>query len=298
MRILLALTVVLALLGCSRPEEEGKGTSSFSGGPYEESEKLQVSIVPLDPGARDDLVAVVRGSVDRPRYRWQVNSRELSDQGGSRLTAGHFQKGDSVAVSVHLAGQNLTASTRIVNTPPVVVSTKLENSEIYHGIDITLHPEGADIDGDEIRYAYVWRINGQVVVGVGGPVLQGDLFRRGDRIRVEITPFDGEDEGPVYRSPEELIPNGPPRFVSTPPALEDACYRYRAVAEDPDGDDLLFALEKGPQGMSMDVERGLLTWCIRADQAGTHPVRIAVQDAGGLRAWQEFALNVSFDSAR
>jgi hypothetical protein len=87
------------------------------------------------------------------------------------------------------------------------------------------------------------------------------------------------------------VPNAPPRFVSQPPQQFAAYeYRYQVKARDPDGDRLVYSLEKAPQGATIDRGNGLVVWPLTGVPAGNYPLKIVVRDAEGAAASQEFTV--------
>ncbi len=88
-------------------------------------------------------------------------------------------------------------------------------------------------------------------------------------------------------------PSGnPPRFRSLPPketSLGQAV-NYRADAFDPDGTSVRYALTRGPVGMSIHADSGVLSW--RPEQLGQAAIEITAIDEAGERAVQAFTLNV------
>lgn len=95
--------------------------------------------------------------------------------------------------------------------------------------------------------------------------------------------------------PVSAFDNRPPVFESEP-SLEagvDRPWYYQAVAVDPDGDEVSYALVSGPQGMTIDTASGLLSWTPGAGYVGQHQVIIAASDDRGNTARQEFELSVT-----
>ncbi len=90
-----------------------------------------------------------------------------------------------------------------------------------------------------------------------------------------------------------IIPNAPPRIVSTPPEFRGGVYTYQVVAEDVDGDPLAYALAAAPPGMTINAGTGLITWNIDEKNAGSYPVEVIAQDPGGLKASQKYTLTVT-----
>jgi hypothetical protein len=88
--------------------------------------------------------------------------------------------------------------------------------------------------------------------------------------------------------------NRPPRIVSTPPAPKNSeSYTYKVQAIDDDGDDLVYALEAAPTGMTIGERTGRIDWRVPQDQAGVQHVKIVVKDGRGGAALQEFDLHVT-----
>ncbi len=87
--------------------------------------------------------------------------------------------------------------------------------------------------------------------------------------------------------------NSPPVITSTPVTVVGAGehYSYQVVASDPDGDPITFALETGPDGMSIS-DTGLVEWDPTMDDIGDHEVAIVVSDDKGATARQSFTLTV------
>jgi Glucodextranase, domain B/Putative Ig domain/PGAP1-like protein len=84
-----------------------------------------------------------------------------------------------------------------------------------------------------------------------------------------------------------------PALLSTPPsgALVGKALQYQIVAASSDPAGLAFSLSAAPAGMVIDAASGLIRWTPAPDQAGDHPVAIAVTDPKG-QASQSFTLSV------
>ncbi len=114
--------------------------------------------------------------------------------------------------------------------------------------------------------------------------------------RLTFRSNDGEFDSNIATVTIEVTPvNDPPRITSTPPlrALDNTPYRYPVTAEDIDvGDVLTYALVTAPPGMRIDPATGLIEWSPTADQAGEHPVTVAVTDRAGASDAQSFVVVV------
>jgi len=259
------------------------------------SQTLNVSIIPENVFAETPVQAIVAPTpAGEITYRWELNRLILSDENSSMLQPkSRFSKGDQVSVVVTDGNTSATTSVKILNTPPVVRSVNVNPNSIYRGIDITINPVGYDADGDSIQYNYKWTVNDNDLPN-NTPVLNGNQFKRGDRVAFAVIPSDSEGEGEPFRSQTVTIPNGPPRFASTPPLdFKAETYSYQAVAIDPDDDPLTYSLITGPNGMIINTKTGLLTLQIKKEHAGTHIIEIEVKDSQGSKDLQKYSLTLT-----
>lgn len=190
-------------------------------------------------------------------------------------------------------GLETKATTSVYNSPPEVTAVPVRDPRIYRGVDIEAMPQARDADGDEIEFHYVWSLNGETLPWADGPLLAGDQFRKGDIVKLEVVPFDGEDEGAPFACPEFEVLNAPPVFVSQPPESFQATeYRYQAIAEDPDEEELVYELTKGPVGMAVDPDGGLISWPVPRNLDDEFEVRVEARDPEGSVSYQEYLLRL------
>ena len=98
----------------------------------------------------------------------------------------------------------------------------------------------------------------------------------------------------VFGRLEATDGNRAPEIVSTPltEAVDGLVYYYQAVAIDPEGDPVAYALDRGPGGMSLTHE-GFLAWIAPASLAGTtHTVTLTAADPYHAPVPQQFTLRV------
>ncbi len=93
-------------------------------------------------------------------------------------------------------------------------------------------PQGED--NREIIYKYEWSINGQPAGG-GSDSMSG--FKRGDKIAVKITPFDGEKPGKPRTLTLDVQNTTPKVSESKEPKYDGKIFTAQINASDPDGDD-------------------------------------------------------------
>lgn len=186
----------------------------------------------------------------------------------------------------------VSASTRIVNSPPVIGVFRLEPENAGSRGELRAFVQVNDADDDEVSLQYSWTLNGKRVSEDSG-VLSTASLRRGDRVSASVVASDGSDQSVWLESEEITLGNANPSFVSSPePAGSDGVFRYQPVAEDPEGDRALrFSVVSGPDGMALDPAQGI-EWRPGKDQAGTHVIELAVEDSEGGRAVQRFEVVV------
>ncbi len=91
-------------------------------------------------------------------------------------------------------------------------------------------------------------------------------------------------------------PNEAPNIITSPvtAATEDSLYTYDVDAVDPNpGDTIVFSLDAGPVGMTMNPTTGVILWTPTNDHVGYNSVIVRAQDAGGLFHTQSFYILVA-----
>jgi hypothetical protein len=69
-------------------------------------------------------------------------------------------------------------------------------------------------------------------------------------------------------------------------------YIYKAKAVDKDDDELTWELIKGPKGMTIDEDSGVLEWSAKSKEPGRHKVTIKVSDPNGGSDEQKYVLEI------
>jgi hypothetical protein len=141
--------------------------------------------------------------------------------------------------------------------------------------------EAKDDDGDSATVLYEWTKNGQPAGA--GKVIEGEV-KRGDKITVKVTPFDGEDHGRAITVATE-VRNMPPAIVDHNTFdFDGKVWTYQVKASDADGDPLSYSLSVAPQGMTIDPDSGRVTWIVPYDFRGKTSFTVAVKDGHGGEA--------------
>jgi hypothetical protein len=235
------------------------------------------------------------------QFQWIRNDEEIIGENKNALRSGVFKKGDLIRARVTPSDGKvngtpfLSASVKILNSPPVVQEVVIEPNVAYVTDRLKANLKSLDLDRDFIYYTYQWEKNGVVLNEERGEILERGLFKKGDSIAVIVTPDDRETLGPPKKSETLIISNSPPIILSSPPtSVEKATYIYQVKANDPDNDPITFTLKSGPKGMEMDKKTGLIRWEIRKEDKGNHSVEIEAYDDAGAKSIQRYTLTVDF----
>ncbi len=133
-------------------------------------------------------------------------------------------------------------------------------------------------NGEDIAYRFEWTLNGKPA-GDGSDSLSG--FKRGDRVSVKITPFEGEKAGPS-KILDFLIQNTPPKVAESQGAKFDGkTFSYQVKGTDQDGDTLSYAIEEAPEGMTIDPQTGAIRWQLKENDYGERTIKVKVSDGKG-----------------
>lgn len=301
--------------GCSPPAPKDigsvkdKGTPAGSGGtavaPTRSeppgNEEYMVALLPAVPTSADSVRATLRSAASHREgtvasWKWFVNGFERRIETDT-MPAGAAKKGDEIQVEATVARPGGTVAfrsrkVRVGNALPRVVGAELSNLSPGKDELLVATASSQDPDGDPIRLAFRWRINGKVVQEGENPELRLSTAKRGDEMYCEVIPNDGEATGPTLATPIVTVRDSPPIVRSTPPseAGPGGVFTYRLIAEDPDGDALVFAMTEGPKGASF--EAGTFRWAPPVEFQGTARVVLRVSDGAGGEARQEFVLQV------
>lgn len=174
------------------------------------------------------------------------------------------------------------------NQPPVVRSARILPNPVDITVPLTAQIDAEDPDRNAVSFRLKWFVNEKPVPGDNLSQLAPGSVKRGDRVSVEITPFDGTVEGPVYRAETVTVGNTPP--VVTNIALEPAPSApgdrviARVEASDPDHDPIHFSYRwwknqtvvKEGEEAELDTTGFVIKDAIR--------VEVTPQDEGGKRS--------------
>ena len=222
---------------------------------------------------------------------WLVNGEVGREGGGPSLDTAQLRKGDTIQARISRAGGTLLSpAVTVRNSPPETRGVRFVPGDAGTGSAVGVEGEGYDADGDTVRFEYVWQKNRQPAGNGSRP--EGPV-KRGDKLVVTITPFDGEDRGKSATLSRE-IRNAPPVIEGQEQfRVDDNVVTFRVRASDADGDLLAYSVKEAPPGMKIDRATGWVRWETTPPAAGKVPFAVTVSDGSGGEATARFTVTIA-----
>lgn len=252
-------------------------------------------IRPADATRETTLFAQLKGiNLSDGKIEWMVNGQTVADSYGSNYKLSGLKKGDSVRARVVAGGREILSNeVKVKNSSPRVGVVKILPEVFKPGDTLYVEVSGIDADGDTVTFFYEWTRNGNPA---GKTNKLDDAIKRGDKIALKITPYDGED----YGQPAVLnttVQNMPPVISGhDQPNFDGKVWNCQIKASDPDSDPLLYSLKTAPPGMAIDPKTGLLTWKVPDDHLGKTSCTVVVSDGHGGEA--SYTVNIDISDAK
>ena len=146
------------------------------------------------------------------------------------------------------------------NSPPVITSVSILPEKPTKESELNLSIQSKDPDGDPITYQCQWMRNDEEIIGEKQNTLKKYNFKKGDLIRVRVTPSDGKANGMPFLSPPLQILNSPPiiQEIWIEPKVAYVTDRLKAYAKsfDSDGDFIYLTYQWEKNGVVLNEERG------------------------------------------
>lgn len=194
----------------------------------------------------------------------------------------------------------VTINVKPVNDPPKANDDSFKAQEDVPVSTVNVLANDTDVDGDKLVVIDATQgKNGSVTIGADSTLVYTPAGNFNGTDSFTYTLSDGKggtDKGTVNVTVEPV--NDPPKIISKPMVTTRvwASYTYDVEARDPDiGDQLVYSLEGGPEGMTIDKETGLIKWMPTNAQAGDYDLTVKVIDSYKIREWdtQSFKLTVA-----
>ena len=197
---------------------------------------------------QDLKVTVVRASIDPDgdpvsyRYNWTRDGEPAPEMKSDVVPAADLRRGERWGVAVIATdGEDRsepgTAEATILNALPAVqAAVSPESPETDQ--DLIASGDSSDADGDAVTLSYAWLLNGSKT-SFSTATIAADQTSEGQHWEVQVTPYDGIDQGPSNAA-SVTIGNQAPTLEAitlTPsqPGTEDAL-EAMAIARDADQD--------------------------------------------------------------
>jgi hypothetical protein len=150
--------------------------------------------------------------------------------------------------------------------------------------------EGADADGDPVRFEIAWRKNGEPA---GTDSRLGAPVKRGDKIDVTVTPFDGEERGRSAMLSREIRNTTPVIEGQEQFQVSGNVVTFRVRAFDEDGDTLTYSLKDAPGSMRIDRATGQVRWETSPADKGKVPFTVLASDGQGGEASARITVTIA-----
>jgi RHS repeat-associated protein len=192
-------------------------------------------------------------------------------------------------------GQEYTLKVNGVNTPPQIQSSP--NTVGGLNSPYKYQVKAVDLEGDTLTYTLGRRPTGMIVQGDTGLITWTPNATQ--IIDVLVTDIQGAVSTQTYNLVVGSTPiNQAPTITSTPKLTADinTKYQYQVVANDPENNQITYALATAPTGMVIDASTGLITW--NSPTLGKTNIKITATDTSaplsagtsGAVAVQEYTL--------
>jgi predicted RNA-binding protein with TRAM domain len=302
--LLLFLAIVISACSSEKAPQSGPAGSMAPGqgasgqtpaGPATSTGSGEYSIVlkPEDAYTNTSLYLAINGSgAADAKIEWLINGEMLyPGETSPQLKAGIAKKGFTVQAKATIKGKEVRSNiVKIKNAPPVITRVKLVPEVFKTGDRLGAEVSGSDPDGDEVTFLIEWTKNGEPA---GKGMTIDSPLKKGDKVTVKITPFDGEDYGRSGTLSNE-IRNMPPMIVDDKNFRFDGnVVSHQIKAIDPDGDPITYSLKNAPQGMTIDASTGLITWTVPAGFKEKGSYTAVAKDPKGGESTQVFNFDLS-----
>ncbi len=185
------------------------------------------------------------------------------------------------------------------NLPPAFTSEPISQARI--GDQYIYDVQANDPENDAISFSLAKAPESMVIDATSGLInwspTESHLGEH--NLEVIVTDSNGNSSNQIFIL-NVLEPINHSVVISSEPitqAIAEQLYTYQVVANDPDGDTLQYSLGSRPQGMTISSE-GVVTWTPIREQAGSHNVRIDIDDGRGGFVSQLYVVSVPVSNSK
>jgi hypothetical protein len=230
------------------------------------------------------------------RIQWTLNNFPIPGAVGIEFNAEEAVKGDIIQATAMTGKSKVESNTvAIRNSKPEISSVMFLPVVFKPGDRLYVDVSASDPDGDKLSMLYEWTSN---LEPAGSDMHIDSELKRGDRVVVKITPYDGQDYGEPFIVRRD-IQNMPVTIMENREfSFDGETFTHKANAFDPDGDKLLYSLEDKPEGMTINPETGIITWPVPRDFIGEAKMTVSVSDGFGGKSTQELSFTLTLEEEK
>lgn len=283
LRHLLCCFLVIPCFACpSDKAHQNRGSGSRT--PDEAWGPYSIKITPHEATRNSVLTLILEGfAPSDAEISWLIDGDPVSSTLSYELKVSDFAeagKGSVIQAKAEVKGRAVFSNIiHLSNAAPKISEIKLLPEVFKPGDMLHVRVSGNDSDGDPVSFLYEWSLNG-LPAGTGSSI--ESPAKKGDKVSVKVTPFDGVIYGDPVFLEEREIRNMPPVITAHNAFNFDGkTYSYQVRASDPDGDRLAYSIESPAPGISIDGSSGLLQWIVPQEFKGKKDVTVVVNDGNG-----------------
>ena len=165
---------------------------------------------------------------------------------------------------------------------------QLESIDNIDKLKVIIDAKGDSRDG--IKYNYEWLKNNEPVDGNTDSITG---FKKGDKITVKITPFDGKQYGQPKILSIEIAKTTPKIIENKEISFDGNFLSYQVKAFDPDGGSLTYSLIDAPKGMTINNGTGMINWHLKAEDYGKYNVKVKISGSNGTEVLHSFNIDIN-----
>lgn len=184
-------------------------------------------------------------------YAWSVSDgTDVSSISTSKVNQTWTSKGQVWTVTVTASqngkdGDTVEASVEVVNGAPVVNRLSVEPRPATRADTLVVEAEVVDPDDDAFELFYTWYVDDELQDSLAGPSFDGSAVTRGQKVRVEVAAFDGDDMSETAQVTTRIV-----NALPTSPSVEvrpnglggDLICHITEPAVDVDGDEINYVM--------------------------------------------------------
>jgi hypothetical protein len=204
------------------------------------------------------------------------------------MDTSNLRKGDTI--QARAGGTDLSQVLTILNSQPDLRGVRFVLGDGGPGSPLGIEAEAYDADGDAVKIEIEWRKNGEPA-GAGSRL--GVPVKKGDKILVTLTPFDGEERGKSATLSREIRNTNPMIEGQERFQVSGNIVTFHVRASDADGDPLAYSIKEAPAGMLIDRTSGWVRWETAPGTTGKVPFSVTVSDGSGGETTARFTVTIS-----